>query len=741
MLPVASTASAAANAAKRNARDARLAGDASGSGAKGSGGGVAAAAGDGGSGARHQARTAREAASKGRRGQGGPAARGEGQDMSAPVSGGDGAHVGDVDVRGAVAGEARGHASVGQASGANVQTVLGTLPMDQRVVRRMFPEATVAPTSRLGAFDAVDVSQCITEHRALLGLVTDGTSTALEARQLLRTPPLLLGQDLARILSDASGASTCGYTKRLQNAWRIWLEFRACHAVPVDAAEWPPANGNQWTTFLAWLRTRCKSYTSFCNTWSVLLTYASRAYPMAPRPTVVHKADHGRALRLLLRQYGVGMNQVQGITMEEARNFHKFIDPNSCIGLLHGTAFAVGCVTGRRGRTVTAIRLEDVEVFVVACNAKGRDGVVRAPCVKLRFVDEKFMDVQGHRKSSELIEDMQEYSAWAKLTYSYWVYRLLAVRGAFKRGWDPLCDPDVPLGGVLEVRDGCKDWFLLCDAAGDRVVDTLPITVDTLSNWNRAVLLAMDAKGRGYSAHRRGAVTRALILELLKNKGSMLSPGVENVLLRFGGWDCTRGLDTVRRTYQEKVIDEFLDRLGLAYGREGSDEEWEARKARFMGADLTPSAQPSTAGCGDPPVLRWMAGQDTVYQLFKEDLCRSVMQVMAVARHDPAIMQNHRYMAERQAFNLARQSHAADVSVQRCERLWREQTKQWREALQRCRVLLMRQFEAACTAAGKHFVRCTVKTALKHVLMRDVGTDALSSDCRRQEFQFDVSDL
>jgi len=118
------------------------------------------------------------------------------------------------------------------------------------------------------------------------------------------------------------------------------------------------------------------------------------------------------------------------------------------------------------------------------------------------------------------------------------------MRGAFKGGWDPLNGSKA--GDVLQLKGECLDWFLYCDCVGDVHMDTMPVSKEKLGVWTSRVLERMGRLPRPYSAHRRGMVTRALSVNIYKNKGLGISGALENALLRVGGWDATVGGQTLR---------------------------------------------------------------------------------------------------------------------------------------------------------------------------------------------------
>ena len=81
----------------------------------------------------------------------------------------------------------------------------------------------------------------------------------------------------------------------------------------------------------------------------------------------------------------------------------------------------------------------------------------------------------------------------------------------------------------------------------------------------------MGSLGRGCSAHRAGFVSRTCILAILNSKGTELSPGTIEMMIRWGGWQAATGAKTVLRIYARKIIDKYLDPYRLSLGYELSD--------------------------------------------------------------------------------------------------------------------------------------------------------------------------
>lgn len=110
-------------------------------------------------------------------------------------------------------------------------------------------------------------------------------------------------------------------------------------------------------------------------------------------------------------------------------------------------------------------------------------------------------------------------------------------------------------GTEFTVRDDCKDEFLLCQSWPDFWVGHWPVSTGTVSNWTRTILKRMGCPPRGYAAHRRGCVTRALILNLLQNDMTEIDTPTMETITRWGGWEAVTGMRTVLKIYASKVMD------------------------------------------------------------------------------------------------------------------------------------------------------------------------------------------
>lgn len=370
-------------------------------------------------------------------------------------------------------------------------------------------------------------------------------------------------------------------------------------------------------------------------------------------------------------------------------NFHKFVDHGCLEGLLMGGVFAFGCVTGQRPRTVSSIRLEHVTVKVVEVLCGGKKELF--PSVRIVLVDQKCGDQHGYRSASEWLGDVSVEGRTPSQSFSYWIYKILNMRGAFKGGWDPLNGSKA--GDVLQLKGECLDWFLYCDCVGDVHMDTMPVSKEKLGVWTSRVLERMGRLPRPYSAHRRGMVTRALSVNIYKNKGLGISGALENALLRVGGWDATVGGQTLRATYEGKSLEDLLDRQGLSNGSSVGDEVWRDRWKEIKGADIhlpCPVVQKfkRSSGCIG---VKAIAMRDELYLLHMSKMNAAGQQVRLLWQGDYEICPIDRYDTERGLFSSVMKKYKLSECCRSVVLLRSQQLSVWKEAMDRarCRVSLL----------------------------------------------------
>ena len=190
--------------------------------------------------------------------------------------------------------------------------------------------------------------------------------------------------------------------------WCLFCKILSRGAVPeVHDMQWPPCF-EDWTRFLLEARVRVSSYKRFQGVVGNVCEVANRYWSKkvgvlkeAVDPRLLYSADHRRTMQLIKREHGMGVKQVVAITMDEARNATHFGDAEAVRGIAECAAFTIGTLMGgRRPRTLTAMKLGDVKLFVG--RAVLRDGAeVKVPCVRLTFREEKYDDIQGPREATD----------------------------------------------------------------------------------------------------------------------------------------------------------------------------------------------------------------------------------------------------------------------------------------------------------------------------------------------------
>lgn len=401
------------------------------------------------------------------------------------------------------------------------------------------------------------------------------------AEAVLNSVRILTGSDMQKLMSRPEGGGTKSAERRMANGWAWYEAF--CKGHDVDISVWPPS-WSVWQAFMTNLRAFVSSRDAFHTVYNSVCTYGSRKYG----GTKVHKAFGSAPKRLLCilhRHYGSDVRQVVYINATEARNFQKFVDRDCMVGMVGAASFAFGLTGGgKRARTVTGIRLRDVEVNVEEAFVGGKRVLV--PAFQVTLVDEKFSDAMGARSVREWLTGVEGYDLWAERTYSWWLYRLLVVREAFDI-YDPMKNGGVQVGDGLRFKKGTSNWFLFCFVRGDLVVNTRPLSMNMLNTMTSKLLMRMGSEPRGYSAHRKGCVTRAMERELLVGgDGQGLNENLKAVLVRWGGWDVVRGDVTVAQRYGQNILDRFMDCLGLGLGKEMTATEREAKMRECVGEDL-----------------------------------------------------------------------------------------------------------------------------------------------------------
>ena len=378
-------------------------------------------------------------------------------------------------------------------------------------------------------------------------------------------------------------------------------------------------------------------------------------------PRRLYHLEHHKMLKMLKREHGGGLRHVAGIDMEEARNFGNFVDKNSVRGLSQAASFAMGCLLGgRRPRTLTSVRLRDCQMYADEVVVDGQRVLV--PGIRINFVDEKVDDIQGPRFQVDRHTHKSDYAGWHLRSPAFFLYRLLVVRGAFQE-WDPICQAKA--GSCMAFSQQALDWYLLCHCTAEQWIDTCPVSVAILGYWTKAILRQMGRPERGFSAHRRGGVTRGCILMLLQSYGKELPKSKLQALVRWGGWTGHTGILTVLRTYAGKVMDAFFDVYGIAYGRETDVREWEAKLEEYCGQPMFPAAPIKDHGCRPLHIqVKVAMHRLPVWQSYQQLLNSLVSTILRAASLDPSLRPINRYQEDRRLLNVAVKKYEGQQHVE-----------------------------------------------------------------------------
>ena len=491
---------------------------------------------------------------------------------------------------------------------------------------------------------------------------------------------------------------------------------------------WPPSAG-VWLQFLVDSRAKVSSYSRWLcllgNVCNMGEQWYREDHPgdvgVCCDPRVLYRLLHHKCCKGMAREYGMSVRQVRGIDLSEARNAWRYADTTTVKGAALAAAFYTGAILGgRRARSLTAIHIKDVEFTIHRARLPNGEEV-SVPSVNVSFKDEKFDDIQGPRFSC----DYCGYDNYAPHnSAAHWLYRLLVLRGAFS-------EPDrvrtQPEHTVLQYREGAGEWFLFCDVPCSCMwTDAMPVSTATLSLWTKILLERMDRPGRGFSAHRRGFVTRACILEIISRKGKGLSDKFMNAITRAGGWQSITGVQTVMRVYANKIIDTYLSTSGLTMGRSISDWEWERRLAMYRGPDAHPQWPPQETGATNEPLpLRWVVMHDAACVSHRQELSRLAARLLQVGNADLAIMPMNRYRQQREVVTRVAKSRPNALVVVEYKAMRGRSRKVYNLALDSAMSRLVAHFRAMCMQRGcvsllGRFARSNALARLKGVTIGNV---------------------
>ena len=518
--------------------------------------------------------------------------------------------------------------------------------------------------------------------QAVAGLLLNAHVEAAEERLHKKGP---MAARLLQHVNTLFQGNTEEGTRTKFGDWVLFCDIVHPGPTPeVQEVIWPPSC-ESWKMYLMEARQRTHSYKRFQgmvgNVCEVAVRYWYKQKGLSQGevdPRVQYRPEHYRVMHALKRELGLGVTQIAPITMHEARNGTHFADVDSVRGVAACAAFCVGVLLGgRRPRTLTAIRLEDLGFYTDTVLLHGREVVV--PCLRVRFREEKFDDKQGPREATDephYSGDGCSYADEIWMSCAYWVYRLLVLRGCFEV-FDPILGAKE--GDQMHVRSDCMAYYLFCEVQPNYWIDTMPASVGTIGSWNKHLLRALGTQPRGFSAHRSGFVSRSCILAILASKGTELPLGTLEMITRWGGWQVITGTKTVMETYARKIVDQFLDPYGMINGCLASDEHWARKKRRYLGHSVFPPQPVIDCGRTQQPlqvrVMTWRGLQWAQFQQQLNELCRLIM---SGAQADDSIMPVNRYVQGRRAFNLYLVRHAGSPVVLCYKRLISIRVNFWR---------------------------------------------------------------
>jgi len=192
--------------------------------------------------------------------------------------------------------------------------------------------------------------------------------------------------------------------------WRLYCIVVYGKVIPeVADIKWPPTEP-EWKQFILAARPKVSSMKrlehvvgSVC--W-VASRHMSRKLGSLPEvhlwdPRKMYQLEHRRTMGLIRREHGVGVQQLEAITMAELKNATRFADRDSVQGMAECAAFTLAALLGgKRARSLTAVRLRDVKLF--ASHAIVDEQAVLVPALEITFTDEKFADLRGPRKARDV---------------------------------------------------------------------------------------------------------------------------------------------------------------------------------------------------------------------------------------------------------------------------------------------------------------------------------------------------
>ena len=269
-----------------------------------------------------------------------------------------------------------------------------------------------------------------------LKIVTDGLDSVhlQEAHEALHDKTRNTAS-LHRHIDDLFTTNTEDGTLARVADWRLYCMVVYGKVIPeVADIKWPPTEP-EWKQFLLAARPKVSSMKrlehvvgSVC--W-VASRHLSRKFGSLPEahlwdPRKMYQLEHRRTMGLIRREHGVGVQQVEAITMAEFKNATRFADHDSVQGMAECAAFTLAALLGgKRARSLTAVRLRDVKLF--ASHAIVDEQAVLVPALDITFTDEKCADLRGPSKARD-VPHSEDYARQRWHCCAFWIYRLLAAR-------------------------------------------------------------------------------------------------------------------------------------------------------------------------------------------------------------------------------------------------------------------------------------------------------------------------
>ncbi len=521
--------------------------------------------------------------------------------------------------------------------------------------------------------------------------------------------------------------------------WTLYCNIVHGGLLPeIQDIQWPPTC-DDWKFFLVNARERTASYKRFQgmvgNVCEVAVRYWYKLKGVAKEtldPRIMYGAEHHRVMHTIKREHGMGLKQIAPITMHEARNGTHFADHDSVRGVAACAAFCFGTLLGgRRPRTLTAILLEDLELTVDVVLLQQTEVLV--PCMRVRFRQEKYDCKQGPREVTDephYTSKGTDYATTLWMSSAFWVYRLLVFRGCFQV-LDPL--KSAKEGDVLHFRPECIKFFLFCDCQPNYWIDTLPVSVGTLANWNKHLLRKMGTQPRGFSAHRSGFVSRTCILAIFENRGKQLPLGTLEMVTSWGGWQVITGTKTVMEIYARKIVDNFLDPYSLINGFEASEAHWDRKLQQYLGPPVFPVEAVLDVGrTPEHMQVRVHAWRGEHWHRFQTGLNAVCHQIMQAACCDEGIMPLHRFVQGRRAFCLYCAKYADSTLVVAHKQMMHARVVLWKTCVKQSVNLAKASFFAssAVSRPERHMAHNAFLQYMRPVIIGNVGFDG-STNCHK----------